>query len=272
MDKLRKLESILSPYRSVMIAFSGGVDSTFLLATACRDPGRRVLALTAVSPIRPEYERDEARAMARLFPAEYREVATDEIRLQVFRDNPPDRCYRCKRFLCSGMDQLRAEEGIEVLMDGTNADDLSDHRPGMRALAELGVRSPLLEAGLTKAEIRTLSREMNLPTWNRPSLACLASRFPYGTPVSEEALVRVDRCEAFLRERIPGPVRVRYYGTLARIEVAPECFDAVLRERESLSAHFRRNGFLYVTLDLEGFRSGSLNEVLRTDGPPGTRS
>jgi uncharacterized protein len=262
MDKLKKLESLLAPYRSVMVAFSGGVDSTFLLAAACRDRDRKVLALTAVSPIHPEWEQADAREMARLFSAEHRELVTDEIKLEVFRDNPSDRCYHCKKYLFSEMEEIRAREGFEVLMDGTNTDDLSDHRPGMKALEELGVRSPLLEAGLTKDEIRALSREMNLPTWDKPSLACLASRFPYGTEVSEEALVRVDRCEAFVRERVPGPVRVRYYGELARIEVSPEAFDTLLREREALTAHFRENGFTYVTLDLEGLRSGSLNEVL----------
>lgn len=267
-EKLRRLESLIAPYRSVALAFSGGVDSTFLLAVACRDPNRRVLAVTSVSPTHPEREQEEARQMARLFPAEHREVATDELRLEVFRENPPDRCYHCKKYLFSKMDEIRRLEGCDVLIDGTNVDDLSDFRPGMRALRELGVRSPLLEAGLSKAEVRQLSREMGLPTWDKPSVACLASRFPYGTAVTEEGLRRVDRCEAFLRERIQGPIRVRSHGTVARIEVSAEAFPALLRDREAVTAHFRGEGFAYVTLDLAGFRSGSLNEVLPGQAEP----
>jgi pyridinium-3,5-biscarboxylic acid mononucleotide sulfurtransferase len=262
-EKLEKLEALLASCRKVMVAFSGGVDSTFLLAVACRDPGRNVLAVTAVSPTHPEKEQQEARDMARRFPAEHRQIVTDEIRLEAFQKNPPDRCYHCKKYLFSRMDEIRVREGYEVLVDGTHADDTTDFRPGMRALRELGVRSPLLEAGLTKDEIRELSREMGLPTWDRPSLACLASRFPYGTEITEEALGRVDRCETFLRERVSGPVRVRVHGTVARIEVRPDAFPLLLRDRQEIAAYFRAQGFVYVTLDLAGFRSGSLNEVLK---------
>jgi len=264
-EKLEKLETLLAPYRRVAVAFSGGVDSTFLLAVICRDPDRKVLAVTAVSPTHPEREQEEAREMARRFPVEHREIVTDEFRLEVFRKNPPDRCYHCKNYLFSQMDEMRVREGYEILVDGTNADDLSDFRPGMRALEELGVHSPLLEAGLTKADIRELSREWGLPTWDKPSIACLASRFPYGTEITEEGLGRVDRCESFLRERIQGPVRVRSHGTVARIEVSPEAFSLLLKDRGEIAAHFKKQGFSYVTLDITGFRSGSLNEVLEPD-------
>jgi pyridinium-3,5-biscarboxylic acid mononucleotide sulfurtransferase len=261
-EKMRKLESLLAPYRKVMLAFSGGVDSTFLLAVLSRSKGKKILAYTAVSSAHPEKERGEARRMANLFPVEHREEVTDEVGLDVFRENPKDRCYHCKKHLFSRMDRLRVQEGYEVLMDGTNADDSSDFRPGMKALEELGVRSPLLDAGLTKSDIRTLSRDMDLPTWDKPSIACLASRFPYGTAITEEALGRVDRCEVFLQDRVRGPVRVRYYDTLARIEASVEAFPMLVEEREAIVSHFRKNGFTYITLDLEGFRSGSMNEVL----------
>jgi len=261
-EKLQRLEAVLAPHRRVALAFSGGVDSTFLLAVACRDPARKVLAITAVSPTHPEREQEEARTLARLFPVEHRQIATDEVRLDVFRENPPDRCYHCKTYLFSKMDEIRAREGYDVLVDGTNADDVSDFRPGLQALADLGVHSPLLEAGLSKAHVRELSRQMGLPTWNKPSIACLASRFPYGTEITEEALRRVDRCELFLRERVQGPVRVRSHGTVARIEVSPEAFAPLLLEREDIAVYFRGQGFAYTTLDLTGFRSGSLNEVL----------
>jgi len=261
-EKLRGLEALLAPCRRVAVAFSGGVDSTFLLAALCRDPDRKVLAVTAASPTHPLQEQGEAREAARRLGVRHLEVPTDEYRLDAFRKNPPDRCYHCKRHLFSRMDEIRVREGCEVLVDGTNADDAADFRPGMRALRELGVRSPLLEAGFTKADVREISRRWGLSTWDKPSVACLASRFPYGTEITPEGLGRVDRCESFLRERVRGPVRVRSHGAVARIEASPDAFPALLRDRGEIAAHFREQGFSYVTLDLDGYRSGSLNEVL----------
>ncbi len=262
-DKLERLETLLAPLRKVVLAFSGGVDSTLLLAVLAKDPGRKVIAVTALSPAHPEQEQKEARALARLFSVEHREITGDEIHLAGFRTNPPDRCYHCKKHLFSKIEEIRRQEGHEVVLDGSNVDDLSDFRPGLRALEELGVKSPLREAGLGKAEIRTLSREMGLRTWNKPSLACLASRIPYGTEITEEALTRIDRSEAFLLERVQGSVRVRYHGNLARIEVPPAAFPGLLAHREAIVGFFRQQGFAYVTLDLEGYRTGSMNEVLQ---------
>jgi len=260
--KLERLETLLAPLRKVVLAFSGGVDSTFLLAVLGKDPGRKVIAVTALSPTHPQQEQEAARGLARLFSADHREITGDEINLAGFRTNPPDRCYHCKKHLFSKIEEIRMQEGCEVVLDGSNVDDLSDFRPGLRALKELGVRSPLQEAGLGKSEIRALSEEMDLPTWNKPSLACLASRIPYGTEITEEALTRIDRCEAFLLERVKGSVRVRYHGNLARIEVASAAFPELLTHREAIIGFFKLQGFTYVTLDLEGYRTGSMNEVL----------
>jgi uncharacterized protein len=261
-DKLERLETLLAPLRKVVIAFSGGVDSTFLLGVLSKDPERKVIAVTALSPTHPQKEQEAARDLARRFSARHREITGDEIHLEGFRTNPPDRCYHCKKHLFSKIEEIRRQEGCEVVLDGSNVDDLADFRPGMRALGELGVRSPLQEAELGKAEIRALSQKMGLPTWNKPSLACLASRIPYGTEITEEALARIDRCEAFLMERVEGSVRVRYHGNLARIEVEPSGFSVLLMHRETLVGFFKQQGFAYVTFDLEGYRTGSMNEVL----------
>lgn len=268
-EKAKKLETLLSPYRNVALAFSGGVDSTFLLAALCKDSKRKVLALTAGSPAHPAREQEEARRIAQRFPVEHREIVTDEILDRAFRENPPDRCYHCKKYLFSRMQEIREREGYDVLMEGSNKDDLKDYRPGTKALHELNVMSPLLEAGLTKTEIRELSRRMDLPTWNKPSLACLASRFPYGTKITEQGLQRIDRCEAFLLERVQGPVRVRFYESTARIEVDPCAFHDLLKHREAVTAYFREQGFRYITLDLEGYRTGSMNEVLENGSSEG---
>ena len=260
--KLKRLETLLAPLRKVVLAFSGGVDSTFLLAVLSKDPERKVIAVTALS-LRT---RSRSRRRREVWPGCSRPIIArsqgTRSTWQGFRTNPPDRCYHCKKHLFSKIEEIRTQEGCEVVLDGSNVDDLSDFRPGFRALKELGVRSPLQEAGLGKSEIRTLSQEMGLPTWNKPSLACLASRIPYGTEITEEALTRIDRCEAFLLERVQGSVRVRYHGNLARIEVASAAFPELLTHREAIVGFFKQQGFAYVTLDLEGYRTGSMNEVL----------
>ncbi len=258
-----KLRQILKPWRKVVLAFSGGVDSTFLLSVLCEDPTREVLAVTALSRTYPQSQAEEARRLVRLFPGvRHREIETDELSLAGFRNNPPDRCYHCKRELFSTLEAIRQEEGFDVVLDGSNLDDLGDYRPGRRALQELGARSPLLEAGLGKRAIRRLSRARGLPTWNKPSFACLSSRFPYGTPITEEALARLERCEAFLGRKFHGPIRVRFHGPVARIELDPNLFPACLKARSAIVSYFRKQGFSYVTLDLAGYRTGSMNEVL----------
>lgn len=260
---LGRLRRILKPWRKVVLAFSGGVDSTFLLSVLCDDTARQVLAVTARSQTYPQSQAEEARRLARLFPnVRHREIETDELSLAGFRNNPPDRCYLCKKQLFSALEEIRQEEGFDVVLDGSNLDDLGDYRPGRRALQELGARSPLLEAGLGKKAIRRLSRARGLPTWNKPSFACLSSRFPYGTPITEEALARLDRCEAFLCRKFHGPIRVRFHGAVARIELDPSLFPACLKSRRSIVSYFRKQGFSYVTLDLAGYRTGSMNEVL----------
>lgn len=264
-EKAARLEALLIPLRKVVLAFSGGVDSTFLLAALSKDPARKVIAVTAFSATHPRKEQEEARRLARLFSVEHREIRGAETLLEAFRTNPPDRCYHCKKHLFSKIDEIRKQEGCEALLDGSNADDLSDFRPGLKALRELGVRSPLQEAGLTKAEIRSISRAMGLQTWNKPSLACLASRIPYGTEITEEAMTRIDLCETFLRDRIQGSVRVRCHGNLARIEVEPQAIPTLIEARETLLGFFRQQGFVYVTLDLKGYRTGSMNEVLQPE-------
>jgi uncharacterized protein len=269
-EKLERLETLLAPLRKVVLAFSGGVDSTFLLAVLRKDLDRKVIAVTALSSTHPRQEKQEARDLALLFATDHREIAGEEIHLEAFRSNPPDRCYHCKKHLFSKIEEIRRQEGYEAVLDGSNTDDLSDFRPGLRALEELGVRSPLQEAGLSKADIRVLSQEMDLRTWNKPSIACLASRIPYGTEITEEALTRIDRCEAFLKEKVQGSVRVRIHGNLARIEVAPAAISGLVSHGEAIVGFFKEQGFAYVTVDLEGYRTGSMNEVLlhtETDDP-----
>jgi uncharacterized protein len=260
--KLEELYRLLGPYRKVILAFSGGVDSTFLLRVLKEDPDRQLLAVTALSSTYPQRQRQEARELAHSIGVAHLEIETDEIRLDGFRGNPPDRCYYCKRELFSRLEALRLERGYDIVMDGSNYDDTADYRPGMRACKELKVISPLQECGMTKADIRHLSRTLGLPTWDKPSFACLSSRFPYGTEITEGALRQIDRCEGFLAERIKGHVRVRYHGPVARIEVEPWAIPHVLALREEIIEFFTTQGFTYVTLDLEGYRTGSMNEVL----------
>ena len=262
-EKLEALKTLLHGYSSVAIAFSGGVDSTFLLKTAADVLGDRAVAVTAAPPFVPRRELSEAAAFCREHQILQIVLPADAFSLEEARRNPPDRCYRCKRELFSRMREKAREEGFPTVAEGSNADDLLDYRPGMRALRELGIQSPLLEAGLGKAEIRELSREMGLPTWNKPSFACLASRFPVGEEISDEKLSMIDRSEQFLLDCGFRQFRVRLHGSLARIELKPEELEKAaepdLRRRitEALQAY----GFRYVTLDLTGYRTGSMNEV-----------
>jgi len=260
------LQARLAGLGSVCVAVSGGVDSSLVLALAVRALGpSAVTAVTAVSPIFPEGEREAARALAEGLGVEHVLLPTGELHDPGFVANPRDRCYRCKAGLFDGIGAVARERGRAALVDGANLDDLDDHRPGMRATDERGVVHPLLEAGVGKAQVRRLARRLGLAAWDAPQQACLASRFPYGERIDEEKLRRVAAAEAALRELGFRQCRVRYHGPLARVEVeAEEVGRAAGPAREAIARRLRALGFTYVTLDLDGFRSGSLNE-----GPPG---
>jgi uncharacterized protein len=266
-DDLRRYEALLGSLRSMgsaVIAFSGGVDSAFLLHAAKEALGDRVLAITATSPTYPGSEREEASRLALLWGVAHRLVESNELEIPGFSGNPPDRCYHCKKELFGILAGIAREEGYAAVCDGSNADDVHDFRPGRKAAKELAVRSPLLENGLTKPAIRRLSRHFGLPTADRGSFACLSSRFPYGTRIDEEALRRVEACEEVLRGFGFRQFRVRVHDAVARIEVGPDEIPRLFEPEitDAVHARFRENGFLYVSVDLKGYRTGSMNEGL----------
>jgi len=264
-EKLSILKDILTRMRSVLVAFSGGVDSTFLLKVARDTLGNNAAAITAVSPTYPASELEEAVRLARLIGADQVVVESNELEIPGFAENDAKRCYHCKGELFRIAVERAGAMGLAFVADGSNRDDLDDYRPGSRAAEELGVRSPLREAGLAKDEIRELSRELGLPTWDKPALACLSSRFPYGTRITAERLEMVESGERVLRSMGLTQFRVRYHGETVRIEVEPGEMETVMesRNRDRLVASFKEIGFTYVTLDLQGYRTGSMNEVLQ---------
>jgi pyridinium-3,5-biscarboxylic acid mononucleotide sulfurtransferase len=268
--KFARLGAIFAPLDKVIVAFSGGVDSSFVLKVAHEILGERVLALTTTSPTMPEQDRLSALAIAGQIGVRHLVIESNELEIPGYAGNPLNRCYLCKHNLFTVCAAKARELGIEAIVDGLNLDDLHDYRPGIKAAAELHVRHPLVEAELTKDEIRTLSRGLGLATWDRPASPCLSSRFPYGTLITEEGLRKVEQGERFLRELGFAVARVRYHGDVARLEVEareiPRLLDPAIRER--VDAELKRLGFRFVTVDLKGFRSGSLNEGVVLPAPP----
>ena len=263
-EKLKRLRERVRGIGSAVVAFSSGVDSTFLLHVAHEELGERVVAATIRSHTFPKRELDEAAAFCRAEGVRHVVIESEELDIPGFAENPPDRCYHCKRELFSKLLAFARENGLAAVLEGSNLDDDGDYRPGRRAIQELGIVSPLHEVGLTKAEIRALSRDMGLPTSDKPSFACLASRFPYGERITAAALERVERAEQWLLDAGFGltQLRVRSHGNLARIEVPPDDIPRLAARATEIAAAFKDFGFAYVTLDLRGYRTGSMNEVL----------
>ena len=261
-SKLNDLRRIVGGMESAIIAFSAGVDSTFVAAVAAGILGERALAVTGVSPSIPASEVEEAKDLAARIGVRHLLLPTSEMDRPGYVENSPQRCYHCKTELYSLLEDMAARDGYAFVLDGCNIDDLGDHRPGRVAASEHRVRSPLIEAGLTKTDIRELSRQRGLPTWDKPAMACLSSRIPYGTPVTVGDLDQIGAAEAFLRQLGLRQLRVRHHDEVARIEVEPQDVALVVEHRDRIVTRLRNLGYKYVTLDLAGFRSGSMNEGL----------
>jgi uncharacterized protein len=264
-ERLERLRGIFRPMRSVLVAFSGGVDSTFVLKVAHDTIGDRVIALTTTSPTMPDDDRRTALEMAAAIGARHLVIESNELEIPGYAANPIDRCYLCKGNLFAVCAAKAGELGIDEIVDGLNLDDLRDYRPGIRAATERRVRHPLVEAELTKADVRELSRALGLPTWDRPASPCLSSRFPYGSRITPEGLRQVEEGERVLHRMGFRVARVRHHGEIARLEVESGEVQRLLSEpvRAEVDRELKRLGFRFVTVDLKGFRSGSLNEGLK---------
>ncbi|MDD5491062.1 MAG: ATP-dependent sacrificial sulfur transferase LarE [bacterium] len=261
-EKQKRLTAILKKMSKVLVAFSGGVDSTFLVYLANKILPGKVLAVTAVSATYPVRELKAAKALARQIGVRHLVIKTHELKNNKFKTNTAERCYFCKQELFGTLNRIAAKHKIDYVVDAANVDDLEDYRPGSKAGRELGIKHPLQEAGFTKEDIRKQSRSAGLPTWNKPALACLASRIPYGTEINSKTLARIDLAEKYLQAFGLRQLRVRDYGTMARIEAEPPDFTKIMKNRKKITGYFQKLGYFYITLDLVGYRMGSLNAEL----------
>ncbi|KUK52231.1 MAG: hypothetical protein XD78_2118 [Desulfotomaculum sp. 46_296] len=261
-DKMQLLKGLLGSLENVVLAYSGGVDSSFLLSVANEVLGDKVLVVTAKSPTFPESEYRFAEEFTRGLRSKFLSIDVDQLSQPELASNPPERCYYCKRQLFDILKKIAVENNAGWVIDGSNLDDQKDYRPGSRALKELGIRSPLIEAGFTKEEIRKCAKESGFSFWNKPSSACLASRVPYGIPISKETLDAIDRAEELLRIFGFSQVRVRHHGNTARIEIQISEIEKLIAYREKVVMGFKALGYTYIVLDLEGYRTGSLNLAL----------
>ncbi len=260
-SKLESARAIVRDLSSVLVAYSGGVDSSLLLKLALDELGDRAVAVLASSPAYPESEQEEARVLARNLGARLVEVTTNEVELEAYKRNHPDRCFHCKEELFETLEPVRRDLGLDHIAYGATADDADDHRPGHGSAVRRGVRFPLLEAGMGKPEIRAAARRLGLPNWNKPSFACLSSRIPHGTEVTVAALRQIESAEAAIKALGFKQVRVRHHGDVARIEVEPAEIARLVSERERVVAALRSAGYGFVSLDLEGYATGSLNRT-----------
>ncbi len=268
LKKYDDLMQLLKSYKSVAVAFSSGVDSTFLMYAAKQAVGDKAIAVTARSCSFPERELNEAKEFCKEHKIHQFIFDSEELNIEGFSQNPKNRCYLCKHELFEKMIKIADAEGIEVIVEGSNLDDNGDYRPGLIAVAELGIKSPLREIGFTKEDIRALSEHLGLPTWNKQSFACLSSRFVYGETITEEKLKMVDKAEQLLLDLGFSQVRVRIHGTMARIEILPKEFDKLISEdiRNKITTALKSYGFTYISMDLNGYRTGSMNEVIDKTG------
>jgi uncharacterized protein len=267
LTKLETLKSILAEMESVLISYSGGVDSTFLLKVASDILKDKAIAVTASSEIHPSKELEEAKKNAKMLGVRHFIINTNELDDENFTSNTPERCYYCKKELFYKLIELAKQYGLNYVIDGSNYDDESDFRPGMKAASEFGIKSPLKDGKLTKEEIRLLSKEMNLPTWDKPSFPCLSTRFPYGTKITKEKLLRVESAEDFLARLGIRQLRVRDHGDIARIEVLKEDMHMFLDDAisQEITDKFKALGYMYITLDIQGYRMGSMNPLFKNE-------
>lgn len=261
-EKVSDLQSILTEMKSVLIAFSGGVDSTFLLKIAKETLENNVLAVTADSAIFPSSEISDAKKIAKDLGVRHRVIEVDLLKRKDVRKNPENRCYYCKKNLFEEFSKIAENENLNQVVDGTTSDDFEDYRPGLRAVRELGVRSPLAEAGLVKEEVRRFSKELEIPVWDKPSTSCLATRISYGTKINKGLLGKIEKLEDFLKKLGFRTVRVRHHQNIARIEVSQNSLGEVIENREKILEKFRKENYDYVTLDLDGYNEGSMNKEL----------